>query len=738
MSKAFVRTPVRRIIQDSSIAAGITLLLSLFVFWPMRAKFFDPWAAGDLLSTYVAADNWGFFASSSTTQYGFPLGMNANLVPGIDITENIFAKIVNLMSGNPYFGINLLLALSFPIVAALAVIALRLVGSRGFIAITLAVAFAFIPYHWGRGLGHFYLASLYSVVTGMILVLLMSSGRFTKMVNQRKKLQLAGVAALVVVTAWTGLYYAVFAIILMSAALLWRFAKKDSWKQLALNVIPIAATALLVIVGFLPGLIATFINPPFAVLSERTPYESVMFAGFLISALIPAPIFPTSFLSFYNTAVTEAINVAPAFENRVPTNFGTIVTFVSALLFVWAMFARARYVSWAQSTKELPLIGYLLVISVLFFIPWGLNYAFASLLTAQVRAWNRFLPIILLLLILAAGVVLKRVSKHHTIAILTAAGLGATFVNSVYPFKENYVTSATTASTTVNAARDYALAVNTAVPPYCAVLQLPFLAYPENGPLLELDDYGHFWQPINDKGKAWSYGAIKNTEAGYWSAKLPEIPTPEQVQSLTDAGFCGIHIDTRGYVAPAAQRITAELQARYGAPIATGNPDPEGVNTWFFYRLPGFQPIAPLDSRSARTQEFFLAPALSTLSPNDPAMSVAPRGSKDGLTWWWTTQPTATFTLHQINPRFPITGIELGLRSSGCETASATLSLTDPAGEQISEPVTVEINPTQTTQIALTSDPVSEATLTISTTGQGCTVAEFPYPQFVQVINPTP
>ncbi len=57
-----------------------------------------PLGDGDMLATYVNADNWGGFAYAPTTQYGFPLGMNLNYSPNIDITENSFARLVNLVS----------------------------------------------------------------------------------------------------------------------------------------------------------------------------------------------------------------------------------------------------------------------------------------------------------------------------------------------------------------------------------------------------------------------------------------------------------------------------------------------------------------------------------------------------------------------------------------------------------------------------------------------------------------
>jgi len=724
--------------REAGIAAAITALLSLYVFWPLRNYLFNPWGAGDMLSTYVAADNWGVIASTTTTHYGFPLGMNLNLVPGVDITENIFAKTINLISGNPYFGTNLLLILSFPLVAFLSVIVLRLVGSRGWVAIALAIAFAFIPYHWGRGLGHLYLATMYSVVTGMILVLLIGTGRFNRMIAQRNKWQLIAVALLVFITAWSGLYYAIFALILMAAALAWRLAQRDTWQQLVANAIPIVSLAALVIIGFIPGLIATINNPAFAILAERMPYESVIFAGILFAALVPAPILPDSVFSFYNTEITDAINAAPPFENRVPTNFGTIVTTIALGLLVWGMFMRYRSDRWKTSTAQLPFITYLLSVSLLFFIPWGLNYIFAATVSAQIRAWNRFLPVVLLLFILAAGVVLKRVRKRHSVALLAVAGIGATFINSVYPFKENYLSSAQAATKPANAARDYSAVINSKIPEYCGVLQLPYMGYPENGPLLDLDDYGHFWLPLNDSGKAWSYGAIKNTEAGNWAAQLPEVPTEPQVANLIQAGFCGIHLDIRGYVKPAAERITEELSSRYGVPIATGNPDVDGNDTWFFYQVVDqvIEP-KPINELDRNNQDQFLAPAFTTLLPNSPAMTVAPRGSKGGLIWWWTIQPEANFTLHQINDQFPITRLALGLRSSECESAQVDVFLTDTSGAPISDVLTVSVNPTTTKNVTLTVEPTNEAVLKVISAGNGCDVANFPYQQFVQVIDAT-
>ncbi len=241
--------PGTRIAVEASISAALALLLSLIVFAPLLGSLDVAWAGGDMLSTYVNSAAWGGFSYTETTQFGFPLGMDLDYFPGIDITENTFAWAVNAVAGTTFLGINLLVIVSFPLVAALAYLVIRMTGLQGPLAIALAVAFTFIPYHWGRALGHTYLSTLYSAVVGLALVLLVSSGMFGRLMREgstrRRVLAIVVVALMCVVVAWTGVYYVAFTLILGVFALLWRFAQRARWRELGLDAVPFVGTAVL-------------------------------------------------------------------------------------------------------------------------------------------------------------------------------------------------------------------------------------------------------------------------------------------------------------------------------------------------------------------------------------------------------------------------------------------------------------------------------------------------------------
>ena len=712
----------RRTALEATIAAVLAGLISLIAISPALQRITTAWGEGDMLSTYVNAANWGWLSFERTTQFGYPFGMDLNLFPTLDITQNAFAAAINMITGNPFIGINLLLALSFPLVAALAYVSIRLTGLHGPLAIALAVAFSIIPYHFGRGLGHTYLATLYAAVTGVILAQLIGMGRIEHLLTDGttrwrvRNAILLGI--LILITAWSGVYYAAFGLLLMAAAVLYRIAQRDSVRQLAWSVIPPGATAVLALLGALPAVLGTRGERPFAVLFERTPYESVIFAGNLAMAALPAPISRLPFVAAYNTRVNEAIGPAPVFENISNTNFGTWITFIALVGVAIALFTKHR--------KRLGLLAVLGVTSVLFFIPWGANYIFAVLVTPQIRAWNRLLPILLLLIILAAATVLARMPRaQRTPVAVTIAALivAVSAIEVAWPFRTAYAQGSQANGEVTNAAIEYTSEINSVLPQNCGILQLPHQVYPENGSIREMNDYEHFWTSLVDEGKSWSYGAVKNTQAGAWLQALPEVPNSNQIDVLAQAGFCGIHLDTRAFVTPAVQRISADLTERYGPPAVSGYDD-----AWLFWITDANAQATPASQWSPDIADFFLAPAITPVR-----LTVAPRGSINDTLWWWTIAPEATFTVSPISEDHPLTMLSGEIRSASCGPNSVLLSL-KTSEQTVRTRMTAQPDVPTPFTLTLREPSATPATLTISSDEPACEVDGAT--QFVQVLNP--
>ena len=717
----------RRTAIESAIAAALAFVMSLIVFGPVLRYLDSGWSGGDMLSTYVNTVNWGGFGYRTTTQFGYPLGMNLNYFPNTDITENWFASAVNALTGSPFLGINLLVILSFPLVAALAYLTIRITGLRGPVAIALAVAFSVIPYHWGRALGHTYLSTLYSAVIGVALVLLIGSGAMERMLRERGRRRtwlIAALVAMVAVIAWTGIYYAVFTVILGAAALLWRWAHRATMRRLLVDALPLIGIGVLSIVGFLPGLLTTRADPPLAALSERAAFDSVIFAGNLAMALLPIPQSSLPGFSAYNDTILAAFAAAPYGENHLITNYGTWISSLAAIVFLIgaAIATRRRPRSRAKTGITLGLVGTLIVTTLLFFVPWGLNYLFADFVTAQIRGWNRLLPMLLLLFILGAAVVLRERPLARRIVPATLVALlilGLTAIDSVLPFRGAYRDSAEAAGEATQAARDYAQAVNTAIPQNCGVLQLPYMPYPEFGLVHGINDYDHFWTSITNPGKSWSYGAVKNTDASVWMAQLPQVPNDDQVELLRKAGFCGIHLDTRGYIAEMVPGIQQHLADRFGAPIATAFD-----GKWEFYRIGG----ATKASDDPAVRAFLHQPLITA-----DEQTTTPMESSLDHWWWWTEDRRATLDLQQTSAKESVSQASGQIASPDCGPVAVVVTLESNGSADSAAGIA---KPGQPLPFDLKLDgPAERATLTVAADGQGCQVAGAKSTRFAQILD---
>ncbi len=723
------RTGVR-IAAETGVAAAIALALSLIVFGPVLGQLDVGWSGGDMLATYVNSAAWSGFAYGVTTQFGFPLGMNLNYFPGIDITENTFALVVNTVTGSTFLGINTLVVLSFPLVSALAYLVIRMTGLQGPLAISLAVAFTFIPFHWGRALGHTYLSTLYSAVVGLALVLLVASGAFERLWSEgsrrRRTWSLVAVAVMVGVVAWTGVYYVAFTLILGAFGLLWRISRRARWRALAIDAVPFLGVAVLAVIGFLPSLL-TRGDPPLASLGDRTASESVTYAGNLAMAILPIPQSSIPRMGYYNEAVLRAFEEAPFGESNVITNFGTWVTALALLTMVVAVLVRSRRVARLETDAPvtLGLVAYLAVMTILFFVPWGLNFLFAEAVTAQIRAWNRLLPFLLLLFLLGAGAALHRtrLATRWPIALpIALVILGLTAVDSVYPFRSAYEGSVAAGGEATAAARAYATVANDAIPEECGVLQLPYMAYPEHGVERGVNDYDHFWTSLTNPGKEWSYGAVKFTDASTWAAQLPQVPTDEQVALLRGAGFCAIHLDTRGYISEVLEPVEADLRSRLGDPVASGF---DGA--WLLFDIRDVPPAPPADVEAFLRQPF-ISIDYENVTVRDTALQTA---------WWWTRTPSADFVLTPTTDAAPLTQVSGSISAPPCGAVPVTLTLS-AAGQSSSE--TVVANPDEVTPFTLTLDApsIEPGVLTVEVPGEGCPLGDLGERQFAQVLDLAP
>lgn len=702
-----------------------------------------PLGRGDMLFSYAIGFLFSRGAPFGNNDLGYPFGLELRYFPTTDHLPNAVAGLVSALTGDPFLGLNVVYALSFPATALAALWMLRIAGLRGPMGVLLSLALTFIPFHWLR-IEHVYLATMYSAVLGVCLALLIGTGEVERRLTSPHRVRHAiGLGAVALLIATGGVYYACFAVLLAGVALVWRFAHGARWRGLLIDVAPVVATVVLLGLALLPSVLYVRANPPTYPVAGRLPVESVLYSGSLALALLPAPLSKIPGFGVVNDFVTRAYQDGAAAETSGVKWFADSGSFftVMALAFtlagvVWVARRRAqgRSVVSAPGDVTFGLVGALTLVVIGFFVPWGLNYLFAFGVTGQLRAWDRLIPVLYALFFVGAAVAWRQFGLPQrgwrTWVVAAVCGVLLLF-DGVAPYRAPWGEAVAGGSAELKAAEDYATAVNDAVPGRCGVLQLPLMRFPEEAPINGLNNYDHFLAALVNSEKEWSHGSMKDTRESTWQDSLSEGFDVSMLDELAEGGFCGIHVDKRGYTATEYSALSRELRDALGAPVATGH-----GGDWSFYAIPAPATTdgdaePDLDSLSEDAQLFYAPPVVRASA--DPLQ----RAERDGeSTYWWTAPGEAAFTLTASAPEVGFGGVTAMLRAADCAPRTVEVTL---AGEGQTVTRTVELGAGEEAPVELDlGTPVQDATLTLSSDGEGCTPSGDPRSLAVALADLTP
>jgi hypothetical protein len=678
------------LVVDSLVTAVLGAVVFVIGFGGDLRRLAGPLGSGDLLPGYAVAKLWSDGTPFGNSTFGYPFGMELRYFPTTNFLQDALVGLISAMSHNPFVGINTVFALSFPITALAALWVFRIVGVRGPIAIFTSLAFTAIPFHWLR-LEHIFLATMYSAVLGVGLALLIGTGSIERRLADRPRLPtIAMLSTLSVVIATSGIYYSCFTILFCSVALIYRLAHRPSVRGALVSSIPLMSAIVLTGAALMPAFMFQRAHPALHAVADRLVTESVVFSGNLAFALTPAPFTQIPGLKSLNPSIEHAYAVASASGTSSViwySNFGSLFTVFALGLAGVGLFwstghraheaatcVQAHGVAKPESPVSFGLVGLLLATTVLFLVPWGLNVVFAALVTPQIRAWDRLIPVLMLLFFTAAMVTWRTMAlpQRGIKAVLIAVCCFVLLLfDSVIPYQAGFAAAASTGNETLQTGKQYAAALNTAIPGRCAMLQIPYQAFPEQPPLLGLGSFDPFWPAVTNPEKEWTFGAMHGTLSSEWQRVLGSDIDAPAVSDLVTEGFCGIHVDRRGLTASQDVQLTKRLRSLLGGPVATGH---EG--DWAAYALPAAGRNQSLNIEDAaglpaRLATFFYPPVIA---PHEGDITVGAEGDVLGP-WWRATAAHTEFTINSLDPaaKFDIvTGI---LRAGSCSPRDVTLEL---------------------------------------------------------------
>ena len=436
-------------------------------------------------------DNGWHLTNDST---GAPFGTQWHDFPQSDNNLHfLLIKVLGLFTGDHVVVFNLFWLLGFPLAAVTAWWVMRDLGLPGIAAVTCGVIYALLPYHFWRGEGHVFLSAYYAVPLGCWLVLRVLARRPLAELREgagpvRSRLRLRSLllpAAFCIVLGSTGIYYAVFAILLLCFSALVVVWDREGRRPAVEGIAAAGLIGLVLLLNLLPSIGYHADNGDNPVVAKRGPGESEQYGLSLIGMLLPRD----------EHRVGELADWKEDFMTRTPTpGEGASLGFIAAggLLFCFLLVLRSALARGSgRSPPALQAAALAATLAFLIGTVGGISSIFARTVGPEIRSWSRISIFIAFFALVAVGWGLAWVSGRlaqrpgRNGRILPVAAMGVVLAFAVWDqvgpahqdqFDPDFIEPQWESD------EAFVEELEAELPDGAMVMQLPYLKFPEGYP----------------------------------------------------------------------------------------------------------------------------------------------------------------------------------------------------------------------------------------------------------------
>lgn len=538
----------------------IVICASMYVFFDLYATNLSMYpirysSGGDGITGLVTAKAMKEFGwIYNNPALGAPYGVENYDFTTMELFLCGIEQLLITVTDNWILGYNLFYLSAYILTGVIALYVLQKLNISDVIAAPSAILYAFVPYHIQRGTGHLYLG-MYYMVPLMVLYLyrLMKDEQvFSKGVTIFHKdktgwftwSNIIRVGTLMIM-ALTGIYYAFFMCFFLCVVALCHILNNNGWKKIRQVGFCLLVIMTTIVLGALPNLIYWAQNGQTEVVSTKGGEGAEIYALKIIQLLLPIQNHRLTFFAkirnFYDSYY-PLVNENGMSSLGVYMSLGFIVLCV--VLFIHNKLER-------QSNLR---IGSLLNLSAILFGTVGGYAVILSFVSGAIRCYNRFSIFIAMFSLIAIAeclqwLYLKIAKINKWIQFLFCFGMLIVLACGLL----DQITSMD--------AREYAIrneryeqddafiqAIELLEEENSMIYQLPYMRYPENGSIHNMQDYAHMMGYLHSDSLRWSYGAIAGREGDQWMASVNELGFEEQLTVIKEAGFAGVYIDWNAYL----------------------------------------------------------------------------------------------------------------------------------------------------------------------------------------------
>ena len=536
---------------------------------------------------------------------GAPFGSNLSDYPMSEAANVMLVKLLALFSDNWVVVFNAFYIVGFFAIALTSYLTLTELGIDALWAVTAAVLFTFLPYHYMRDL-QLYLASYFAVPIGVWLSYRAAQSK------RSTRLQWVTILLASIVAGSAGVYYAFFTCALICVAGFCAGMRERSWRALTPGVAIVLIISVTVALNTLPQMWFKWKNGPNLEVATRSYSNAEIYALKPIQLVLPRPHHRYSLAS---RTTDEYSRIAPNVNENRTSALGIVGTIGFLFLLTWAF---RRLTSSQPSHFIFDHLAAMNLAALMLATVGGVGAVFAFFVSAQIRGYNRISVFIAFLGIAASAILLQRCTSRNenqrTVWNTWPLPLAA-LVLAIGIWDQTSADDLSSYRGAFDSDRAFVRSIEDSVTPGAKIFQFPVLSYPESPPIFGMNDYDPGRAYLHSSSLKWSYGAVRGRPGGRWLSWVSTLSVDEQISELIKRGFVGIYVDRRGYE-DGAKSLELELTRRLGVPKLVS-----GDGRFAFYLITSSQhrsDIAPPHFSAANTlvqfNREFLPPWIVSIS----------------------------------------------------------------------------------------------------------------------------
>ena len=551
-------------LETSLYVAVATISLLIFIWplhlWPFLTDLSIPLSYQGRDVLFSAA-----FYIRTTIDYGWvfqnpmlgaPLGLDLHAFPVADALHLGIIRTMSLFTHNWPAVFNLFYLLGYPFSALSALFLVRQFSVSRPTAGTVAILFAFLPYHFAHNQSHLFLSAYYVVpLTTLVIIWISLGDTFT--VWQRRM-----AAIIMVLTGLAGVYYAFFGALLLGFAGLYGSVRRRNFRPLIAGLLCMGILSLTVVVALGPNIIF-LLSHGTRLPTLRSPREAELYGLRISQLLLPATGHRVQLLSrFKESYNSSGVAGIPITESDF-ASLGIIAS-VGFLALVGSLVLGWRRDPLWQSLSSLN--GFALLTATIGGLSEGLVFV-----VPEIRCYNRISIYIALWSLFAASLLwdsavsrfkprFGRIGPMLLAPILVVGLLDQT--PPVSPDAQQQVRSAYMNDL------EFVRRIEQLLPAGAMVFQLPIVSFPENPTIRKMLDYDLLRGYLCSRNLRWSYPTMRGSPGEAWEQQVGREPLSLFLADLSSKGFKGLYLDRSAYPPPEAQLLEQAISEIAGPPAA--------------------------------------------------------------------------------------------------------------------------------------------------------------------------